>query len=70
MRNKFGKSWTRDSFNILYVFPKSPEGKVRPRIIVQGGVFRPMDTYLKERYKEATKESARRGYAVLMVRDD
>ena len=46
---------------------KSPEGNISPRVIVQGGVYRSMDPGLKEEYERVTKQSAREGYATLMV---
>jgi hypothetical protein len=42
------------------------ERNIGPRIIVQGGVYRDMETDTKDEYKRATKQSAKEGYAVLM----
>ena len=38
------------------------------RIIVQGGAYRRMPNDKKEDYMSATRESARTGYRVLLVR--
>ena len=43
------------------------KGNISPRIIVQGGAYRSMPPDKKEEYKGATKESARKGYDILMV---
>ena len=42
-------------------------GNSIPGIIVEGGAYRSMPGDLKEIYKESTKESAKAGYAILMV---
>jgi hypothetical protein len=48
----------------LYFFLK---GNISPRIIVQGGAYRSMQSDKKEVYKRTTKESARKGYDILRV---
>ncbi|CAB4025766.1 isoaspartyl peptidase L-asparaginase-like, partial [Paramuricea clavata] len=42
------------------------KGSISPRIIVQGGAYRSMPCDKKDEYKKETKESARKGYAILM----
>ncbi len=44
------------------------EQKIKPGIIVQGGVFPCMSCDRKEVYVKAIKESAQAGYDILMVR--
>jgi hypothetical protein len=52
-------------FSIM--FQIAMEVPISPRIIVEGGAYRNMPPDLKEIYKGKTKESARSGYAILMV---
>ena len=40
---------------------------ISPRIIVQGGMYRNLDHDQKQEYIRVTKESAKEGYAMLMV---
>ena len=46
---------------------KGEERNISPRIIVQGGAYSLMLADLTEVYKKTTKESAKKGYAILTV---
>ena len=43
------------------------ERNISPGIIVQGGAYSLMLDHLKDEYKKETKESAKKGYNILMV---